>query len=69
MGLAARVGETLCGGVPGLLSRFTLAREDGRLVLRHAAGEFRMIGHVVRSRLRALAKHLSLKDSVEVNDS
>lgn len=69
VGLAARVGETLCGGVPGLLSRFTLAREDGRLVLRHAAGDFRMIGHVVRSRFRALAKHLSLKDSVEVNDS
>ena len=51
------------------MSRFTLAREDGRLVLRNAAGDFRMIGHVVRSRFRALAKHLSLKDSVEVNDS
>ena len=69
MGLAARVGETLCGGVPGLLSRFTLAREDDRLILRHAAGDFCMIGHVVRARFRALAKHLSLKASIEANDS
>ncbi len=51
------------------MSRFTLAREDGRLVLRNAAGDFRMIGHVVKSRFRALAKYFSLKDSAEVNDS
>ena len=66
VGLAARVGETLCGGVPGLLSSFNLVRHEDRLTLEHQPKDSRMIGHVVRARFRALAKHLSLKASIEV---
>ena len=66
IGLAARVGETLCGGVPGLLSSFNLVRHEDRLTLEYQPKDSRMIGHVVRARFRALAKHLSLKASIEV---
>ena len=66
IGLAARVGETLCGGVPGLLSNFNLVRDEDRLTLEYQPKDSRMIGHVVRARFRALAKHLSLKASIEV---
>jgi len=65
VGLAARVGETICGGVPGVLHRFSLVKNGNRLLLRCHKDDASMIGHVVRARFYALASHLSLRPCVE----
>ena len=61
IGLAARVGETLSGGVPGVLTGFSLSLGEKELVLSCSEKNSRLIGHVVRERFSALAKHLQLK--------
>jgi len=61
IGLAARVGETLSGGVPGVLSGFSLAVREKEVILSCSEKKSTLIGHVVRERFKALAKHLQLK--------
>ena len=65
VGLAARVGETICGGVPGVLHRFSLLKNGNRLLLRCHKDDASMIGHVVRARFHALASHLSMRSCFE----
>ena len=65
VGLAARVGETICGGVPGVLHRFSLLKNGNRLFLRCQKDDSSMIGYVVRARFQALARHLSLMPCIE----
>mgnify|MGYP001220961646 FL=1 len=61
IGLAARVGETLSGGVPGALSGSSLAINEKEVTLSYSEKSSALIGHVVRERYTALAKHLRLK--------
>ncbi len=68
VGLAARVGETLCGGVPGVLQRFSLTKTENKLILKHNMEDAPMIGHVVWARFRALALHMLLKPFVQQFD-
>ena len=66
LGLAARVGETLSGGVPGILEKFSLTLDEKEVVLGCAQGDSALMGHVVRERFKALAKHLKLKPRYDV---
>jgi len=66
LGLAARVGETLSGGVPGILEKFSLAVDKKEMVLGCVQGDSSLMGHVVRERFKALAKHLQLKHRYDV---
>ena len=60
-GLALRLAFTLCGGVPSLLSRATLAVERGNLVLRVPARGPLQGGETVERRLTALSRALGLE--------
>lgn len=60
-GLALRLAFTLCGGVPSLLSRATLAAERGNLVLRVPARGPLQGGETVERRLAALSRALGLE--------
>ena len=66
LGLAARVGETLSGGVPGILGKFSLTLDEQEVVLGCAQGDSVLMGHVVQERFKALAKHLQLKHRYDV---
>ena len=61
IGLAARVGETLSGGVPGVLSKFSLALGKKEIIISCSKKSSVLVGHVVRERFKALAKHLQLQ--------
>ena len=66
LGLAARVGETLSGGVPGILENFSLTLDEKEVVLGCAQEDSALMGHVVRERFKALAKHLKVKPRYDV---
>ena len=61
IGLAARVGETLSGGVPGALGAFSLDINEKEVILSYSEKGSALVGHMVRERFTALAKHLNLK--------
>ena len=56
-GLAARLGETLSGGVPGFLARFALSlgEHPPTLRLRRAQQDRNMLGETVMRRFETLA--------------
>lgn len=62
IGSAVRLGETLCGGVPGVLERFSLkpSARRGSLRLRCRRGDRNMLGEVVMRRFEALAALMEL---------
>ena len=68
LGLAARLGETVSGGVAEVLDRFTLTAEHGhgRLRLGHAAADAALLGEVVLKRFHTLAAAMSLSPTIEV---
>jgi exopolyphosphatase/guanosine-5'-triphosphate,3'-diphosphate pyrophosphatase len=66
LGLAARVGETLSGGVPGILENFSLLLDEKEVVLACSRGDSALVGHVVRERFKALATHLQLKHHYDI---
>jgi exopolyphosphatase/guanosine-5'-triphosphate,3'-diphosphate pyrophosphatase len=67
LGLALRLGETISGGDPATLDRFSLLRrdEDGRLCLHHAAADRALVGEVVVKRLSGLASAMALGPAIE----
>jgi exopolyphosphatase/guanosine-5'-triphosphate,3'-diphosphate pyrophosphatase len=68
VGLAARLGETISGGVPGMIERLALrpARGRGLLRLRYTRRDERLIGEVVVKRLEALARAMELAPELEL---
>ena len=62
IGSAVRLGETLCGGVPGVLERFSLwpAPRRGLLKLKCRRRDRNMLGEVVVRRFEALAALMEL---------
>ena len=66
MGSVVRLGETLCGGVPGVLGRFSLkpAPRRGSLNLRCRRCDRNMLGEVVVRRFEALASLMGLAPQV-----
>jgi exopolyphosphatase/guanosine-5'-triphosphate,3'-diphosphate pyrophosphatase len=70
IGLAARLGETISGGVPGLVDRFALKvdGERGILKLRYSRRDERLIGEVVVRRLETLARAMDLAPELEVRN-
>ena len=62
MGSAVRLGETLCGGAPGVLGRFSLkpAQRRGALKLKCRRRDRNMLGEVVVRRFEALAALMGL---------
>ena len=67
LGLALRLGETISGGDPTTLDRFSLIRreEDRRLCLLHAAADRALVGEVVVKRLSGLASAMTLGPAIE----
>ncbi len=65
-GSAVRLGETLCGGVPGVLGRFSLKPSMGRglLKLKCRRSDQNMLGEVVLRRFEALAALMGLAPEV-----
>ena len=70
MGSVVRLGETLCGGVPGVLGRFSLkpAPRRGSLKLRCRRRDRNMLGEVVVRRFEALASLMGLASQVRFID-
>ena len=70
MGSVVRLGETLCGGVPGVLGRFSLkpAPRRGSLNLRCRRCDRNMLGEVVVRRFEALASLMGLASQVRFID-
>ena len=68
LGLALRLGETLCGGAPGTLGRFALepAPRRGLLNLRCRPGDRGLVGEVVMRRFKALAARMELAPRLRV---
>jgi len=68
IGLAARLGETISGGVPGMIERFALrpAHNRGVLRLRYRRRDERLIGEVVVKRFEALARAMELAPELEL---
>ena len=66
MGSAVRLGETLCGGAPGVLGRFSLkpSLRRGALKLKCRRRDQNMLGEVVVRRLEALAALMGLEPEV-----
>lgn len=64
IGLSMRLAYTLSGGITRLLSRFELARLDGRIRLHVPADLRHMAGEVVERRLASLAKALGVESEV-----
>ncbi|MDP6952532.1 MAG: hypothetical protein QGF53_07195, partial [Alphaproteobacteria bacterium] len=71
LGLALRLGETISGGDPTTLDRFSLIQRtgDGRLCLCHAAADRALVGEVVVKRLGGLASAMSLGPAIEETHS
>jgi exopolyphosphatase/guanosine-5'-triphosphate,3'-diphosphate pyrophosphatase len=65
-GLALRLAYTVCGGVPRLLRRASLAHERGSLVLRLPGRGPLQGGEAVERRLAALARALGVEARVRV---
>ena len=61
IGLAALVGETLSGCVPGALGGFSLDINQKEVILSCSEKSAAFVGHVVTERFTALAKQLNLK--------
>ncbi len=70
LGSAVRLGETLCGGVPGLLGRFSLkpSPRRGSLKLKCRRRDKNMLGEVVVRRFEALAALMGLEPEVSFVD-
>jgi exopolyphosphatase / guanosine-5'-triphosphate,3'-diphosphate pyrophosphatase len=66
IGLALRLGETLTGGVPGLLSGSRLVRENGTLALSLRRGTGQRLGESVQRRLDALGRALGKKTEIRL---
>ena len=66
IGSAVRLGETLCGGVPGVLGRFSLkpSLRRGALKLECRRSDRNMLGEVVMRRFEALAALMGLEPEV-----
>ena len=66
LGSAVRLGETLCGGAPGVLDRFSLkpAPRRGSLKLKCRRRDRNMLGEVVVRRFEALAALMGLEPEV-----
>jgi exopolyphosphatase/guanosine-5'-triphosphate,3'-diphosphate pyrophosphatase len=60
VGKALRLGLTITGGVPELLDGIAVERLADRLLLRATPESRHLVGHVVRRRLEALARSMSL---------
>lgn len=67
VGAAARLAETISGGVPGLIERFTLqpVKKRSLLKLRYRESDERLIGEVVVKRFEALARIMELDPKIE----
>lgn len=70
LGSAVRLGETLCGGVPGVLERFSLkpSPRRGSLRLKCRRRDKNMLGEVVVRRFEALAALMGLAPEVRFVD-
>ena len=70
LGSAVRLGETLCGGVPGVLGRFSLkpAPRRGSLGLKCRRDDQNMLGEVVMRRFEALAALMELEPELRIVD-
>lgn len=70
MGSAVRLGETLCGGAPGVLGRFSLkpSLRRGALKLECRRSDQNMLGEVVVRRFEALAALMGLEPEVRFVD-
>jgi exopolyphosphatase/guanosine-5'-triphosphate,3'-diphosphate pyrophosphatase len=70
VGLAARLGETISAGVPGLIDRFALKmhRRRGLLRLIHESRDKRLVGEVVVKRFEVLARALDLEPEIVERD-
>jgi len=70
LGSAVRLGETLCGGVPGVLERFSLkpAPRRSSLELKCRHSDQNMLGEVVMRRFEALAALMGLAPQVRFFD-
>lgn len=70
IGLAARLGETISAGVPGLIDRFALTVNARREVLKlsHHRDDERLIGEVVVKRFEALARAMDLAPEIVTRD-
>ena len=70
LGSAVRLGETLCGGVPGVLGRFSLkpSPRRGSLGFKCRRGDQNMLGEVVMRRFEALAALIGLDPEVRFID-
>ncbi len=69
IGLAARLGDTVSSGVPGLVGRFPLVLSRRKLVLRHQPEDRAMIGEAVMRRLEMLAAAMGRRPDVRVCDA
>ena len=69
VGTAARLAETISGGVPGLIDRFTLqiAKKREVLKLRYQPRDERLVGEIVIKRFEALARVMDLEPKVEAD--
>jgi exopolyphosphatase/guanosine-5'-triphosphate,3'-diphosphate pyrophosphatase len=67
VGAAARLAETISGGVPGLIDRFTLqpGKKRDLLKLRYQRRDERLIGEIVVKRFEALARVMDLEPKIE----
>ena len=67
VGAAARLGETISGGVPGLIQRFALQPNKKRKVLRlrFPRGDERLVGEIVVKRFETLAQVMNLDPKIE----
>jgi exopolyphosphatase/guanosine-5'-triphosphate,3'-diphosphate pyrophosphatase len=66
IGLALRLGNTLTGGVPGLLSGSKLAMEDGVLTLSFRRNGGERLGESVQRRLEALSRALNKRSEIRL---
>ena len=66
IGLALRLGNTLTGGVPGLLSGSKLATHNGTLSLTLGRKSGQRLGESVQRRLDALGKALGKKAEIRI---
>ncbi|HEY7990511.1 MAG TPA: Ppx/GppA family phosphatase, partial [Stellaceae bacterium] len=66
IGLALRLGNTLTGGVPGLLAGSKLATHNGTLTLTLGRKTGQRLGESVARRLDALSKALGKKAEIRV---
>ena len=67
LGLALRLGHTLSGGTPGVLSRSKIDYENGPVVLTLSQDDANFLGPSTDKRLKALGNMLEREWKVEID--